>query len=39
MLTMKELLNKALDQLKIAKVTINPRSLKKQISLFEIDDS
>jgi hypothetical protein len=36
---MKELLNKALDQLKIAKVTINPRSLKKQISLFEIDDS
>jgi len=39
MLTMKELLNKALDQLKIAKVIINPRSLKKQISLFEIDDS
>jgi hypothetical protein len=36
---MKELLNKALDQLRIAKVTINPRSLKKQISLFEIDDS
>jgi len=39
MLTMKELLNKALDQLKIAKVTINPRSLRKQISLFETDDS
>jgi capsid protein len=36
---MKELLNKALEQLKIARVTINPRSLKKQISLFEIEDS
>jgi hypothetical protein len=39
MLTMKELLNNALEQLKIARVTINPRSLRKQISLFETDDS
>lgn len=36
---MKELLNNALEQLKIAKIHVNPRSLRKQISLFEIDDS
>jgi hypothetical protein len=36
---MKEILNKALMQLKIAQVTIHPKSFKKQISLFEIDDS
>ncbi|MFM6945616.1 MAG: hypothetical protein ACKOWW_00590 [Flavobacteriales bacterium] len=36
---MKELLNEALEQLKIARVTINHRSLKRQISLFEYDDS
>ena len=36
---MKELLNEALEQLKIARVTINQRSLKRQISLFEYDDS
>ncbi len=36
---MKELLNNALAQLKIARITINPRSLRKQISLFDIDDS
>lgn len=36
---MKELLNNALEQLKIARIHVNPRSLRKQISLFEIDDS
>jgi len=36
---MKELLNNALAQLKIARITVNPRSFRKQISLFEIDDS
>ena len=36
---MKKLLNNALEQLKIAKIHVNPRSLRKQISLFEIDDS
>jgi hypothetical protein len=36
---MKELLNNALAQLKIARITINPRSLRKQISLFDVDDS
>ena len=36
---MKELLNNALEQLKIAKIHVNPRSLRKQISLFEVDDS
>lgn len=36
---MKELLNNALAQLRIAKIHVNPRSLRKQISLFEIDDS
>ena len=36
---MKELLNNALEQLKIARIHVNPRSLRKQISLFEIEDS
>ena len=36
---MKESLNNALAQLKIARITVNPRSFRKQISLFEIDDS
>jgi hypothetical protein len=36
---MKELLNNVLEQLKIARINVNPRSFRKQISLFEIDDS
>jgi hypothetical protein len=36
---MKELLNNALAQLRIARINVNPRSLRKQITLFEIDDS
>jgi hypothetical protein len=36
---MKELLNNALEQLKFARIHVNPRSSRKQISLFEIEDS
>jgi hypothetical protein len=36
---MKELLNKALDQLKIARINVNTRSFRKQITLFDMDDS
>jgi hypothetical protein len=36
---MKELLNNVLAQLRIARINVNPRSLRKQITLFEIDDS
>jgi len=36
---MKELLNNALAQLKIARIQVTSRSFRKQISLFEIDDS
>jgi hypothetical protein len=36
---MKELLNNALEQLKIARINVTTRSFRKQISLFDIDDS
>jgi hypothetical protein len=36
---MKEILNNALEQLKFARIHVNSRSFRKQISLFEIDDS
>ncbi len=36
---MNKLLNNALAQLRIARINVNPRSLRKQITLFEIDDS
>ncbi len=36
---MKVLLNNALAQLKIARINVNSRSFRKQISLFEFEDS
>lgn len=36
---MKELLNNVLEQLKIARINVNTRSFRKQITLFEMDDS
>ena len=36
---MKKLLNNALEQLKIARINVNTRSFRKQITLFDMDDS
>jgi hypothetical protein len=36
---MKELLNNALEQLKIARISLNTRSFRKQFTLFDLDDS